>query len=1089
MYNCIAKKMKMDIKKLFFTKVNISPREAKLLRNVAAAFLGLYSYGFNAQVQKLDSRFDMLLKNKENISRGQKVKEMDHVDMKLDQHLVVTSKGAQTMYSCIVYTKDPEKLKSDGFLVQTQLPTFSTALVTIEDIERLTKLPYVTSVMAPTFDELHNDVSRAQSGASLLQDGVFNNTAYNGTGVLVGIYDTGIDWKHPDFRKADDQTKSRIVSIWDQTLTAQTGETTPAGFSTGVEYTRAQIEDELDGTPTGFVRENDTNGHGTHVSGTAAGNGAAFADKRHKGFSSEADIVFVKGGNGSFPTTNTINALTYFKNVATALNKPIVVNMSIGGQSTAHDGTSSHEVAVNNFTTSGPGRVVVISAGNDYGPNIHRKVDVAPNASQTYNFTVSSNTTAASVFSFVMYANDDSPVTAKLTTPDGQQYIQNISTTTTHNILGGAFTATMYNYWSTDNNKRYVQLVISRVSGSTANCQGNYSLEITNNGAQQITAHSWLYSQGVSTTMQNGDNEYIVGSPGNASNAITVASYMGRGSWYSSVGGYLTTTPQESISSFSSQGPRVDGFAKPDITASGQNVISSRSSNSLPASTDIITGTNYYVKNQGTSMSSPGVAGAVGLLLQANPTLTAAQVKSRLMANARMDGATGTVPNMRWGAGKLDIYKAVTDELGCVESNFETLTYDEPYIIVNTESNSASSNFDNTALAVRYTPTLTGKLGGFSFTSGSGAIPTDLAVDIQIRKVNANGDPGDIIATKTVSSWINDVQRFTWNYIDLSSLNIQTTTGKDFYIVINGLAGRIAVKYENIAVSGRSKTSTDGTSWIARNFDLKMRATVYENVAEVKNLATANQTKANAVATGLNYFTNSCQLIARVEKETASTVTGNITSKVWVDNVQPNYVSRRYEINPDTNPTTATGKVTLYFKQADFDAYNAISSVKLPTSPTDIANKANLVIEKYSGTSAGNIGTVSSFGSAATFITPDINDIVWNDTYKYWEVSFQATGFGGYFVKTNGTLGTKDIKLSSDINITPNPAKDFVNVSLGRYSKASVTIYDASGKLVKTANINSNSGRIEVSELVKGTYMFTIDVDDNQKITKKIIKQ
>jgi hypothetical protein len=64
-------------------------------------------------------------------------------------------------------------------------------LVSIEDIEKLTKLPYVTSVMGPTFDELHNDVSRAQSGASLLQDGAFNNTAYNGTGVLVGIYDSG----------------------------------------------------------------------------------------------------------------------------------------------------------------------------------------------------------------------------------------------------------------------------------------------------------------------------------------------------------------------------------------------------------------------------------------------------------------------------------------------------------------------------------------------------------------------------------------------------------------------------------------------------------------------------------------------------------------------------------------------------------------------------------------------------------------------------------------------------------------------------------------------------------------------------------
>ncbi|UTX46700.1 S8/S53 family peptidase [Chryseobacterium sp. MA9] len=1072
----------MDIKKLFFTKVSISHGGTKLLRNAAAAFLGLYSYAFYGQVQKLDSRFDVLLKNKENIANGRAVKELERPDMKLDQHLVVTSKGAQTMYSCVIYTKEPEKLKAEGFIIQSQLPSFSTALVTIEDIERLVQLPYVTSVMGPEFDELHNDVSRAQSGASLLQDGAFNNTSYNGTGVLVGIYDSGIDWKHPDFRKADDQTKSRIVSIWDQTLTAQFGETTPTGFSTGVEYTRAQIEDELDGTPTGFVRENDTNGHGTHVSGTAAGNGAAFTDKRHKGFSSDADIVFVKGGNGSFPTTNTINALTYFKNVATALNKPIVVNMSIGGQGTAHDGTSSHEVAVNNFTASGPGRVVVISAGNDYGANLHRKVDIAAGAAQTYSFTVASNTSAASVFSFIMYANDNTAVTAKLTTPDGQQYTQNISTTTAHTILGGGLTATMYNYWGNDNNKRYVQLVVTRTSGTT-DVQGNYTLEITNNGAQQITTHGWLYSQGVQTTLQNGDNEYIVGSPGNASNAITVASYMGRASWYSGTSGYFTLTPQESISSFSSQGPRVDGVQKPDIAGSGQNVISSRSSNSVPSATDIIAGTNYYVKNQGTSMSSPGVAGAVGLLLQANPSLTAAQVKTRLTANARMDGATGTVPNMRWGYGKLDIYKAVTDELGCVKSNFETVGYDEPYIIANTESN---YYFDNIALAVRYTPTLTGKLGGFSFLTGT-SLPSDIPVDIQIRKVNASGNPGDIIATKTITSWLNNSQRFTWNYVNLSDLNVQMVTGKEFYIVVNGLGGRIAMKAENAVVNNRSKTSTDGTTWTSRTFDLKMRAVVYENVAEVKNLATSNQTKANAVANGYNYFTNACQLISRVEKETASTVTGNTTSKVWVDNAQPNYVARRYEINPDTNAAAATGKVTLYFKQSDFDAYNLTNGVKLPTSPTDVANKANLLIEKYTGTST--TGTVASFGGAATVITPDIADIIWNDTYQYWEVSFQTTGFGGYFVKTGTTLGTADVKMNSEVNITPNPAKDFVNVALGRHSKAAVTIYDLSGKLIKTVNVDTHSGKIDVSELVRGTYLFNIVLDDNTKITKKVIKQ
>ncbi|UZU00085.1 hypothetical protein ODZ84_11170 [Chryseobacterium fluminis] len=239
----------MNIKKLLSAKVSILHSGRKLVLSVALLLVGLYSSLIFGQVQKLDFRFEILLRNKEAVAKGLNVKELEKPEMKLDKHLVVTSKGAQTMYSCIVYTKTPEKLKQDGIMVQTVLPSFATALVGIEDLEKLMQLPYVTSVMAPSFTFLHNDVSRAQSGASLLQDGALNNTAYNGAGILVGILDSGIDWKHPDFRKLNDQTKSRIYSIWDQTLTPQGAETSPAGFATGVEYTRAQIEDELDGTP------------------------------------------------------------------------------------------------------------------------------------------------------------------------------------------------------------------------------------------------------------------------------------------------------------------------------------------------------------------------------------------------------------------------------------------------------------------------------------------------------------------------------------------------------------------------------------------------------------------------------------------------------------------------------------------------------------------------------------------------------------------------------------------------------------------------------------------------------------------------
>lgn len=1083
----------MALKKLLSAKPQIPQIGKQLLRNLFLILLSFYSFSSFGQVQKLDSRFRILLKNKENVAKGITISELETPQMQLDKHLVITSKGAKTMYSCIIYTKNTEKLKSDGILVQSQLPNFATALVGVEDIEKVIQLPYVTSVMAPEFDGLHNDVSRAQSGASLLQDGVLNNTAYNGSGILVGIFDTGIDWKHPDFRGELDQTKSRIYSIWDQTLTPQGAEASPAGFATGVEYTRAQIEDELDGIPANFVRENDTNGHGTHVSGTAAGNGSAFTDKRHKGFATNADIVFVKGGNGSFSSTNTINALTYFRNVATALNRPIVVNMSIGGQDSAHDGTKNNEVAVNTFTTSGPGRVVVISAGNDYGNNIHRKVDIAPTTTQNYTFTVGSNTSAESVFGFIMYANDNTAVTARLTTPDGQHYTQNIGTDTQHSILAQAFTATMYNYVSSDNNKRYIRLVINRKSGSTADCQGTYTLEITNNGTQQITTNGWIYSQDVPTALQNGNNEYIVGSPGNATSAITVGAYAGRSTYYNnSTGGYYwTNDTAEGIASFSSQGPRVDGVLKPEITASGEYVISALSSNSPAASNPANTGHidgQYYYKNQGTSMASPGVTGAVALLLQANPNLMAADVKTRLTTNARKDAATGNVQNNRWGNGKLDIYKAVASELGCATSEFETINYDTQLY---QQSGTGNYHFDNIIFAVRYTPSKIGKLGGVSFMA-SPQEAGDVPFTIEIRKVDANGNPGTLITSKAFTSIKNTFYRDGWNYINLSDLHVDITTKEDFYVLLDTRNGRMGLWRDDTVADGRSKSSTNGTTWTtSTGGNFRIRAVVYEDKPEVKKLATANASKTLAITSGKNYFITNCEFISRVEKEAISTVTGNVNSKVWVDNAQPNFVSRRFEINPENNPTTVTGKVTLYFKQEEFNAYNLTSTVKLPTSSTDTTNKANLVIEKYSGTSS--TGTVASYGTAATTISPNVTDIVWNGTYGYWEVTFQANGFGGYFVKAKSTKSmarsTADTTLNSQVNIYPNPAKNMVNVSLGKYSKAEVTIYDASGKLIKTTEANSNSTQIDISEWANGTYLFNITFDDNTKVVKKVIKE
>lgn len=1045
------------------------------------AFFGILGFG---QINKLDPRFQILLNNKDKVAKGEKVPELELHSKQLDKHIVVTGKGAKVMYSSIIYTKDIKRLKDLGVLVQSEVGTFVTALISTEDIEKLLAEPSVVSIEAPMFDELHNDVSTAQSGASLLHTGVLNNTKFTGKNVLVGIYDSGIDWDHPDFRDPVDPTKSRIHSIWDQTISPTGTETSPSGFGYGVEYTRAMIENELDGTPANFVRQKDINGHGTHVSGTVAGNGAGLENKKHRGFAYESDIIFVKGGDGSFSQNNTINALAYFQSIATALGKPIVVNMSIGGQSGAHDGTSPHEIAVDAFTASGPGRVVVISAGNDYGVNIHAKADIPTAGTGTFGFTVGSNTgsTASTINQFFIYGGNDNNVEAKVTAPDGIVYTYPANATTVHFISGGAFKLEGYNYVSAANNKRYVQFQLSRVATFNTNSQGTYTIEITNNGTTPITMNAWKVYESVATTVINGNNEYIVGSPGNATSAITVGAYSGRTTWYKNnptVGGYWSpTSPQEHIAPFSSQGPRADEVLKPEITASGMYVISSLSSDSGLASTNSsnVDGT-YYRINQGTSMSAPGVAGAAALLLQANPNLTASQVKQRFTQNAFTDAATGTVPNTRWGYGKLDIYKAVAAEISCVTSEKEILAYDGQ----NAASLEATLSLTNNMGGVRFTPTKTGKIGGVSlYTSNSTLNSFDL--EIQIRK-SIDNKPGEVIAAKTINPFTN-LSRFTWNYIDLSDLNVQATYKEDFFIVFNSTAGTFGIRGENVSLDNRSYVSGDGSNWSVATYDLKLRANIYEDRPEIKRLASTSQQATVTVANGKNYFSNNCQFILRIEKTAISNISGDVFAKVWVDNAVQQYVTRRYLITPTANAASASGKVTLYFSQAEFDAYNANNSVKLPTSPTDEANKANLLIDKYAGGSADNSGTPASYNGGFVTITPNMGDVVWNSTYKYWEVSFETTGFSGFFLRTSSSvLAASDIA-NKNINIYPNPVKETLNIVSPTAEKTKVVIYDMSGKVVK----QSDAKVVNVVHLPKGSYVVEI-ITDNATVSKKMIKE
>jgi hypothetical protein len=165
---------------------------------------------------------------------------------------------------------------------------------------------------------------------------------------------------------------------------------------------------------------------------------------------------------------------------------------------------------------------------------------------------------------------------------------------------------------------------------------------------------------------------------------------------------------------------------------------------------------------------------------------------------------------------------------------------------------------------------------------------------------------------------------------------------------------------------------------------------------------------------GTIYQDASCNLIAKVNPSGASPVSGTINTCVIIDNAvqtynsQP-YVQRHYDIEPATGAATATGTITLTFTQAEFDAYNTArgSLPALPTSAADATGINNLVVTQYHGT-----GTApGNYTGTTVMINPFNTNIVWNATQSRWEVTFNVTGFSGFYVQT--TTAILPVKLLS----------------------------------------------------------------------------
>lgn len=151
-----------------------------------------------------------------------------------------------------------------------------------------------------------------------------------------------------------------------------------------------------------------------------------------------------------------------------------------------------------------------------------------------------------------------------------------------------------------------------------------------------------------------------------------------------------------------------------------------------------------------------------------------------------------------------------------------------------------------------------------------------------------------------------------------------------------------------------------------------------------------------------NYFSDCLHNVCTIMQNGSNPIRNTVTAKVWIDNTQnPQFVKRHYEITPADQPSNYGGTVTLYFTQQEFTDFNAVNIVKLPTSASDAAGKANLLIEKRGGVSSDDSGLPGTYTGTIEAINPADANIIWNVTASRWEVTFDVAGFSGFFVKTS----------------------------------------------------------------------------------------
>lgn len=515
--------------------------------------------------------------------------------------------------------------------------------------------------------------------------------AYSGRGVVVGVEDVGFDLEHPNFFNSDG-SQYRVRRFWDM-LSADTLEST---LYVGADYRGEEAIRALHHSRDGIIMT-----HGTHTLGSLAGSGA---DTPYRGMAYESDICIVANAvsedaefiqpDDYYKYTYATDALgfKYIFDYADERGLPCVVSFSEGsGQDFRGD-----DVLFYSYLDAlvGPGHILVSSAGNTghFYTYIHKSKDDerAGARIRASGTTASFSAKSRQPFSLRMTVyREGEPALVRAFSVDEvmaapEQWLKDtVSTAQLPYYLSVRAYPNCY-----DDSEMVLEGSVSTEPKMLDPNHPTDSVDVYLGDVEPITMEllgagaevdyykgsGYLHTGYGMTGLYQGD--YSIHSPGSAPCVICVGATTQRSS-YVNWRGEPMTYPASAIgmgegtrANYSSKGPTFDGRVKPDVLAPGTFVMSSYSSFYYETHDpdDVVhfterDGRSYpWGADTGTSMSTPVVAGAIALWLQANPYLTPDDIRGVLERTSKHI-SSATYPNNLEGYGEIDVYKGLLDVL------------------------------------------------------------------------------------------------------------------------------------------------------------------------------------------------------------------------------------------------------------------------------------------------------------------------------------------------------------------------------------------------------------------------------------------